>query len=157
GAFCDGGTCHREHGVCAKDADCPIPAVTHCEPDLVIHAVEDRDGDEIPDIFDNCPTVFNPDQRDSDDDGVGDACDAKTSTTLPGTTTTTLPGTTTTTPASTTTTTSTTLAGTCQGPFGAIACQLAQLIGEVAASDELGAAKPILLNELTRARNLTDR
>src|SRR5262249_20299736 len=54
-------------------------------------------------------------------------------------------------------TTSTTLAGTCQGPFGAIACQLAQLIGEVAASDELGAAKPILLNELTRARNLTDR
>ena len=89
GTFCDGGTCRREHGVCRTDADCPNRPASHCEPDLVIHALEDQDGDEIPDVFDNCPTVPNPDQRDSDDNGVGDACDLKTSTST--TTTTTLP------------------------------------------------------------------
>jgi len=43
---------------------------------------EDPDGDGVPQVKDNCPTVFNPvrpldqdDQRDHDDDGLGDACD----------------------------------------------------------------------------------
>ncbi len=35
----------------------------------------DTDNDGIPDISDNCPTVFNPDQLDADGDGIGDACD----------------------------------------------------------------------------------
>jgi hypothetical protein len=35
----------------------------------------DRDGDGVPDTVDNCPDAFNPDQRDSDGDGIGDVCD----------------------------------------------------------------------------------
>jgi Thrombospondin type 3 repeat len=34
----------------------------------------DSDGDGIPDCHDNCPSTFNPDQRDTNGDGVGDAC-----------------------------------------------------------------------------------
>lgn len=35
----------------------------------------DGDGDGIPDKDDNCPGIRNPDQKDSDNDGVGDACE----------------------------------------------------------------------------------
>ena len=35
----------------------------------------DSDGDGRRDFFDNCPAVANPDQQDTDNDGVGDACD----------------------------------------------------------------------------------
>jgi len=35
----------------------------------------DGDDDGIPDLVDNCPDVYNPDQADSDGDGIGDACD----------------------------------------------------------------------------------
>jgi Thrombospondin type 3 repeat len=35
----------------------------------------DQDHDGIVDSLDNCPTVFNPDQRDHDGDKRGDACD----------------------------------------------------------------------------------
>jgi subtilisin family serine protease len=34
----------------------------------------DRDGDGVPNHRDNCPYVYNPDQKDSNGDGVGDAC-----------------------------------------------------------------------------------
>jgi hypothetical protein len=35
----------------------------------------DQDNDGFPDGADNCPDVFNPDQDDTDGDGLGDACD----------------------------------------------------------------------------------
>lgn len=34
----------------------------------------DRDNDGIPDDQDNCPGTYNPDQADSNGDGIGDAC-----------------------------------------------------------------------------------
>jgi hypothetical protein len=40
--------------------------------------VVDSDGDGIPDELDNCPNLPNPDQKDSDFDGVGDACSSPT-------------------------------------------------------------------------------
>jgi Ca2+-binding RTX toxin-like protein len=35
----------------------------------------DPDGDDVPPVPDNCPSHYNPDQLDSDGDGLGDACD----------------------------------------------------------------------------------
>jgi rhodanese-related sulfurtransferase len=35
----------------------------------------DSDSDGVNDDLDNCPNNFNPSQRDSDDDGLGDICD----------------------------------------------------------------------------------
>ncbi len=40
-------------------------------------APPDRDHDGVPDYKDNCPDVYNPDQADSDHNGIGDACDTE--------------------------------------------------------------------------------
>ncbi len=37
-------------------------------------ACADSDGDGVCDNVDNCPAVPNPDQKDSDGNGIGDAC-----------------------------------------------------------------------------------
>ncbi|MFH1013977.1 MAG: PKD domain-containing protein [Thermoplasmatota archaeon] len=42
-----------------------------CEENLL----DDTDDDGIPDIEDNCPDTYNPDQVDADSDGIGDVCD----------------------------------------------------------------------------------
>jgi hypothetical protein len=36
---------------------------------------DDADGDGVPDAQDNCPFTYNPDQADSNHDGIGDACE----------------------------------------------------------------------------------
>lgn len=35
----------------------------------------DTDGDGVTDLFDNCVNAYNPTQADTDNDGLGDACD----------------------------------------------------------------------------------
>jgi hypothetical protein len=42
---------------------------------VVANTIADADGDGIPDGTDNCPTVPNPSQQDSNNNGIGDACD----------------------------------------------------------------------------------
>jgi dipeptidyl aminopeptidase/acylaminoacyl peptidase len=42
-------------------------------PDWQPQAVSDVDG--VPDVSDNCPNAFNPEQADTDNDGIGDVCD----------------------------------------------------------------------------------
>ncbi len=41
----------------------------------IIDVVSDTDGDGYNNYIDNCPNTYNPDQTDSDADGIGDACE----------------------------------------------------------------------------------
>lgn len=63
--------------------DLPIEIASGAESSQVVDATkpqsaavvaDDIDGDQIPDSVDNCPTVPNHDQADSNGDGIGDAC-----------------------------------------------------------------------------------
>jgi hypothetical protein len=50
----------------------------HSYRDFIIEVIQtnpDRDKDEIIDLKDNCPLIKNPEQIDSNRDGLGDACE----------------------------------------------------------------------------------
>jgi hypothetical protein len=80
-----------DHNACTADACDPVSGCGHtavscddgnactvdsCDPvQGCIHVLRDADGDGICDDADNCPAVANPDQRDTDGDGLGDACE----------------------------------------------------------------------------------
>ena len=56
--------------LCPSDPFKTEPGICGCGvPDI------DSDLDGIPDCLDNCPYVYNPDQKDSNGNGIGDACD----------------------------------------------------------------------------------
>lgn len=56
---------------CPVDANKTDPGVCGCgQPETC-----DHDGDTVPDAADNCPTVANATQLDTDNDGIGDACE----------------------------------------------------------------------------------
>ena len=55
---------------CPRYADASNPASVPG-----IQCVVDTDTDGVDDARDNCPTVANGDQKDTDNDGIGDACD----------------------------------------------------------------------------------
>ena len=58
--------------LCSATGDCEEQASGFPTP---VDACTDTDSDGIPDHSDNCPTVSNPSQTDTDQDTEGDACD----------------------------------------------------------------------------------
>ncbi|MDT0608623.1 thrombospondin type 3 repeat-containing protein, partial [Croceitalea rosinachiae] len=62
-------------------ADCDSDGVTNGEEDTngadpyLAPVDTDTDSDGIQDVVDNCPFIYNPEQEDFDNDGIGDVCD----------------------------------------------------------------------------------
>ena len=66
--------CDRVYGLDRAPADAAPDAAFDADP--TCHPVgHDEDHDCIPDDLDTCPGIPNDQTRDSDKDGVGDACD----------------------------------------------------------------------------------
>jgi predicted extracellular nuclease len=60
----------------ASFGDDPGTALRSADHDgTVLYVMTDFDGDGLADDADNCPRAVNPDQADTDADGVGNACD----------------------------------------------------------------------------------
>ena len=49
-----------------------------CTADNFAETMDDPDQDNVITYYDNCPDVYNVNQADADDDGIGDACDNDT-------------------------------------------------------------------------------
>ena len=61
----------KTHYISIQDRLKATPWIT-----LLLMTVSDSDSDGILNTSDNCPDTYNPNQKDSDSDGVGDACEA---------------------------------------------------------------------------------
>jgi PKD domain-containing protein/thrombospondin type 3 repeat protein len=68
-AVCGSGVHVGTGGSCASNVSFPYFLV-------MTIVVPDRDGDGVPDNVDNCPTVSNAGQADTNTNGVGDACES---------------------------------------------------------------------------------
>jgi CSLREA domain-containing protein len=62
-------------GVPTDQRGVPRPQGARCDLGAVEAGAADTDGDRVPDVIDNCPSVVNLDQRDADGDKVGELCD----------------------------------------------------------------------------------
>lgn len=65
--------------------DPDTPGTHQCGYPPINGDVNDPDGDGVPNSRDNCDCTSNPNQLDSDSDGIGDACDPSTPTCTPST------------------------------------------------------------------------
>jgi len=74
---CGPGT-YLKDGTCVIDDRCG-PGTTMIDGTCMVDTPEappDTDGDGVPDDTDNCRTTFNSDQKDTDNDGLGNVCDS---------------------------------------------------------------------------------
>ncbi len=63
----------KQAGKYDADRDGAIDKIDNC-PDLYNPNQKDADDDRVGDACDNCRTVYNPNQEDKDRNGIGDAC-----------------------------------------------------------------------------------
>ncbi|MFC1730259.1 MopE-related protein [candidate division KSB1 bacterium] len=67
--------CHGEFDTSEDGGECPVIITDESDDNFTICHGPDQDEDSVCDTFDNCIDMFNPDQADCDDDGIGDVCD----------------------------------------------------------------------------------
>ena len=69
--------CLDEDEVCHKEEMDAFEKCFETDNCIIIHNPDqkDTDDDTVGDVCDNCPKVPNADQKDTDEDGIGDACD----------------------------------------------------------------------------------
>ena len=64
--------CNYDSSATTSDGSCQYPEQYY---DCYGNCINDTDGDNTCDEIDNCPLIYNPNQDDFNNDGIGDACD----------------------------------------------------------------------------------
>ena len=73
------GMCMLPEGICAELAEEECDAFSGAWDDSSVTCPDqDLDDDGVSNVYDNCSNVSNPDQLDTDGDGIGNACDCGT-------------------------------------------------------------------------------